>query len=268
MPKLGTMGGTGGRLWLRWVLLGVLVICLSVAFVSLGRWQLDRLQQRQNSNGSVIANENAPVVDWATIFTRPIVEADQWQRVSVTGSFDPDPTHSYVVRYRSNAGATGWEILSPLRTDAGTILISRGFAERPSGQDFPRVAPPVPAGQVTIVGYVRRNEMGGAEAITPADGAVRLINSDAAAGVLGYPLVNGYISAITITPPGSGGLVAVSPPELTEGSHFSYAMQWFAFSVIAGLGLVVLIRSDLRERRLAEARAARQAAENSVEAVR
>ncbi len=258
MPTLGTMGGgaRGGRLWLRWVALALVVGSLAVAFVNLGRWQLDRLQQRRDSNGVVVAHENAPVVDWATVFSRPIAEADQWQRVSVAGTFDPDPAHSFVVRYRSNGTATGWEILTPLRTSTGTVLVNRGFAARPADQDFPRTAPaPVP-GEVSIVGYVRRNEQGASDAITPADGAVRLVNSDAVGGVLGEPLVNGYIGVISMTPASADGLQPVNPPEQTEGSHLSYAMQWFAFAGIAALGLVVLIRSDLRDKRKATALAA------------
>ena len=45
-------------------------------------------------------------------------------------------------------------------------------------------------------------------------------------------------------------------PELTSGPHFWYAMQWFMFAGIGILGIVVFIRSDLRDRRTARDRAA------------
>lgn len=145
MPTLGTMGNPrGGRLWVRWLAIGVVVACLAVAFVNLGRWQLDRLQQRRDSNGTVVAHESAPVADWTTVFTHPLTDADQWQRVTATGTFDPD--HSFVLRYRSANGTTGWQIVTPLRTAAGNVLVSRGFAARPTDQDFPATAPaPRPA---------------------------------------------------------------------------------------------------------------------------
>ena len=41
----------------------------------------------------------------------------------------------------------------------------------------------------------------------------------------------------------------MQPPALTEGNHFSYAIQWFTFAGMAGIGLVVLIRSDVRAAR-------------------
>lgn len=239
---------TGRRLWPRWVALAVLVVTLVIAFVNLGYWQLDRLEQRRERNEAVAVHENAPVLEWSEVFGPEITEADQWQRVRVSGVFDGE--HQFVVRYRSNNGQSGYEILTPLRTEDGRhLLVNRGFGVRPSDQDFPTTAPPAPTGQVTIVGHVRRNERGPENAAVPVNGLVRLINSDAIAQALPYPLVNGYVGVLELTPPSGGDLVPVMPPELTEGNHLSYAVQWFMFSAMAAVGLVVLIRSDIRARR-------------------
>lgn len=236
------------RPWLRWLALAAFAIGLGVTFVNLGFWQLDRLDQRRARNAAVVAHENAPVVDFATVFVRPITEADQWQRVRVTGTFDA--ARQFLVRYRSNAGAAGFEVVTPLRTTTGAnVLIDRGFVERPANQDFPSAPPLPPTGEVTVVGHVRRDEQGTGSAVTPNGSQVRLINSRALAAVLPYPLVDGYIGLLTVTPPQEGGFVPVQPPDLTEGSHLSYALQWFMFTGLAGIGMVVLIRSDLRERR-------------------
>lgn len=238
----------GRRLWPRWVALAVFVVTLVTAFVNLGYWQLDRLEQRRERNDAVIVHENAPVLEWSQVFGPVITEADQWQRVRVTGSFDGE--HQFVVRYRSNNGRSGYEILTPLQTQDGHhLLINRGFGIRAPDQDFPTVAPPAPTGEVTVVGHVRRNEQGPENAMTPIDGLVRLVNSDAVAQALPYPLMNGYVGLLEITPPDDSGLEPVAPPELTEGNHLSYAVQWFMFSAIAAVGLVVLIRSDIRARR-------------------
>jgi cytochrome oxidase assembly protein ShyY1 len=91
----------GRPLWPRWLALAVFVITLVIAFVNLGYWQLDRLEQRRERNEAVVVHENAPVLDWTEVFGPKITEADQWQRARVTGVFDGD--HQFVVRYRSAA---------------------------------------------------------------------------------------------------------------------------------------------------------------------
>ena len=250
MKLLNSPMGTpapGHRLWPRWVALAVCVITLVIAFVNLGYWQLDRLEQRRERNEAVVVHENSPVLDWTEVFGPPITEADQWQRAQVTGVFDGE--HQFVVRYRSNGGESGYEILTPLRTaDGRHLLIDRGFGAR-DGADFPTAAPPAPPGEVTIVGHVRRNEQGPDNALVPIDGLVRGVNSEAISHALPYDLVNGYLGALEITPSPDDGLQPVLPPELTEGNHLSYAVQWFLFSAMAATGLVVLIRSDIKARR-------------------
>lgn len=251
-----SMGDAPRRPWLRWLLMSVFVVALAVTFVNLGRWQLDRLDQRRERNDTVAQHEAAPVQPFDKVFTHEITEADQWQKVQVRGTFDAG--RQLLVRYRSNAGDTGWEVVTPLRLESGdAVLVDRGFVRRRGDEDFPAVLPEPPAGAVTVVGHVRRNEQGPRNAVVPAQGAVRLINSEAIAEGLPYRLANGYIGLLTVEPAQSGGFVAVQPPDLTEGPHLSYALQWFSFAVIAGVGMVILIRGDLEAKRKAARRADR-----------
>lgn len=249
------------QLVLRWIGLAACLALMAWAFVNLGFWQLGRLDERRERNESVTTHEGAPVVAWTQVFGAPITDAASWQRVSAVGTFDAE--HQFVIRYRSNAGATGYEIVTPLRTVQGSVLVSRGFIERPRDQDFPKVAPPPPLGEVELVGYVRRSEVGDADATTPYQGQVRLINSAAIGATLPYPIVDGYISLLTLTPTQDPSFTPVAPPELNEGNHFSYALQWFAFACLAGIGLFVFIRADLRDRAKARTRAERRAREGA-----
>ena len=115
-----------------------------------------------------------------------------------------------------------------------------------------------------MVGHVRRNEQGRRAATTPVDGQMRLINSEAIGAVLGYPLLNGYVGLLTVTPPQTGEFVPVELPEISEGPHFWYAVQWFLFTGIAVAGIVVFIRSDLRARREEASTAEQRSASASV----
>lgn len=235
------------RLWVRWALLVVFVAVLGTVFVSLGGWQLDRLDQRQQRNADTLANEANPVVPFQQVFTRPIQESDQWQRVEARGTFDAE--HQYLLRYRSNGDANGYEVVTPLRTAAGSVLVDRGFVSLDRGEPIPTVAPPPPAGEVTVTGHVRRDERGRGAALRPVNGQMRLISSTAIGPTLPYPVVDGYIGLLTVQPAQTGELQPVKLPEISDGPHFWYAVQWFMFTALGLAGVVVFIRGDLRLRK-------------------
>ena len=239
------------------------VAVLGTVFVNLGEWQLARLEARQQRNVDTLANEAKPVLPFEQVFTRPITESDQWQRVQARGTFDAE--HQYVLRYRSNGDAGGYEVVTPLRTPAGAVLVDRGFVSLARGETIPAVAPPPPAGEVTVVGHVRRDERGRGAATRPVDGQMRLISSEAIAPTLPYPVVNGYIGLLTVDPPQTGDLRPVQLPEISDGPHFWYAVQWFMFTAIALAGVVVFIRGDLRARKEKQKAAAASGTPDEVE---
>lgn len=234
------------------------VAILGTAFVNLGEWQLRRLHQREASNAQIIAAEKAPVVPFTHFFGRVIHDADQWHRVTITGTFDP--AHQFLIRYRDNGGDRGYEVVTPLHADNGmTVLVDRGFVAVQSEQQIPSAAPAPPSGAVAIEGRVRRDEHGRSSAIVPVNGQVRLVNAVEIGKTLPYHIEDGYIDVLTMTPPQSGPFVAVETPEISNGPHLSYAIQWFLFTAIGVMGVVFFIRSDLKERRAAREHKQRQA---------
>lgn len=250
---------------MRWVGLLVFMTVMAIIFVNLGEWQLRRLDQRRERNQVVITNNAAPVRDFSQVFGGPIRDEDQWQRVRVHGTFDA--THQLQVRYRANNSQPGFEVVTPLRTDNGiVVLVDRGFIGVPRGEQIPETLPAPPTGPVDIVGHVRRSENGKDTAIVPVNNQVRLINAPAIGRSLPYPVVDGYLSALEVTPAQSGDLQPIALPEINEGPHLSYAIQWFLFTAIGVGGVVILIRGDLKQRRKDRERAARQARDAPVHA--
>ncbi|MGA4669774.1 SURF1 family protein [Propionibacteriaceae bacterium Y1923] len=239
------------KLWIRWVVLVLFVTALAVTFVQLGEWQLHRLDQRRDRNAAVLANQAKPVVDWRQVFGDTVEEDEQWQRVTITGTYLPQ--HQLEVRYRNVGGEAGSEWVVPIQTaDGGMVLVNRGFTPRDAGTVLEAGAPP--GGEVTVEGFVRRNERGKDSATVPVQGSVRLINAPAIATELDLPLADGYIQLISSEPP-TTGLTPVGLPETDEGPHLSYAIQWFLFTAVAVIGCVLLVRADLRERRRRRERA-------------
>ena len=228
-------------------MLTAFVLAFGTACAFLGNWQLDRLHSRRERNVSTLHNEQQPVRPWTDVYTPTITDADQWQRVSATGTFDAD--HQYVLRYRSTGDTSGYEVVTPLRTATGAVLVDRGIVSVTDGAPIPAVAPAPPTGVVTVVGHVRRDEEGRRSARVPVNGSMRLIDSAAIAPTLPYPVADGYIGLLTVDPPQTGGFAPIQLPEISDGPHFWYAVQWFMFAGIGAAGVVVFIRGDLRERR-------------------
>ncbi|HEY9291234.1 MAG TPA: SURF1 family protein, partial [Microlunatus sp.] len=225
-------------LWVRWLALVLFVAVLGVAFVNLGEWQLRRLHERRVDNVVIRTNEAAPVADFDQLFSQPITEQQEWRRVRVTGTFDAG--QQYVIRYRDNGDDSGYEVVTPLRTSSGkTVLIDRGFIAIGGGQQIPSQAPAPPSGTVTIVGRARASETGRDSATVPVNGSARLINTDKIGADLKEPIAAGYIDVLTMQPKDTEDFDQIVLPELSDGPHFWYAVQWFMFTGIGVLGIVV-----------------------------
>lgn len=235
------------RLIIRWLALLLFVMAIGVTCVLLGQWQLARLEERRVTNESIQSREDAVPVSASEVFGGPITEAEEWQRVEITGTYDG--ANQIVVRLRTLDRQPGVEVVTPLRTADGlTVLVDRGFMPTDRNRPTPTTGPAPPAGEVTVTGFVRVDERGGDQATVPVDGQTRLVNAPKIATVLPYPVADGWISLQSSTP-AETELVPLSLPELSDGPHFWYAVQWFMFASIGLAGLIVFVRGDLRERR-------------------
>ena len=247
------------KLVLRWVGLAVVLTLLALLAARLGEWQLDRLQQRREANATMISNEKLEAVPYSELMGSGIPDDLQWRRATASGTYTGE---QFQIRYRNFDDNPGIEVVAVMETSNGdAILVDRGFIPRQQGQPDTDTLPAPPAGEVNITGWINRDEHGKQSAIEPHDFKARLINSEAIGEFLGRDVVPGHIVLIESDPEDSDGLVALTPPELTEGPHFSYALQWFSFGAIALIGIVVLIRSDLKDHRKAQAKSQRQHAE-------
>lgn len=248
------------KLLIRWTVLLVFVALLGGLFVRLGEWQMHRLEARRETNARILAVRDAPVKPYQDVLGGPIGDEPQWQRVRLTGRYDAQ--HQLQAMLRSVNRQPGSEVITPMKTTQGDwVLVDRGFIARQQGANEIAELPDPPTGQVTVTGYVRRSEYSKKpSAMSPEQGTVRLINSEALSQTLPYTLLDGYVGLIDSSVPQAGGLQPMTTPELTEGPHESYAWQWFTFTVIAVIGAGVLIRADLRDRKKALARRERAAA--------
>jgi cytochrome oxidase assembly protein ShyY1 len=234
----------------RWIGSALVIVILAGACVQLGRWQLHRLDERKARNEVTRSNLAAPPAPLTEIVGADHVIGEQhdWRTATVTGRYDA--SKQIVVRYRNVNDRPGFEIVTPLVLPDGTaLLVDRGFLARQGGELAPATSPSVPTGEVTVTGRLRRSEHGGhTSGGTPVDGTARLINGPDYAKTLGLKLYDGYLATDRQEPPADPAFGKFPGPEIDDGPHFFYALQWFFFALLALGGLFYFSRQDLRDK--------------------
>jgi cytochrome oxidase assembly protein ShyY1 len=229
----------------RWILFALVVVVLAYATWWLGGWQFRRLHDRKVENSVIRTNEHraaAPVGDVLSPDRDPS-EQDEWRVVTASGTYDAGRT--VVIRYRTRDGAQGVDVVVPLVTSDGTaLLVDRGWLETdPSGVNRSDIPAP-PAGQVDVAGYVRVN--GSGDSTQVADLSARAISSDAIGPAIGHPVFGGFVELKAEDPAPHTRLEPVELPELDNGPHFFYGLQWWFFGVLAVFGFFYLAYDEWR----------------------
>jgi cytochrome oxidase assembly protein ShyY1 len=229
----------------RWVAFFLVVVVLAYATWWLGRWQFHRLEDRQRDNAVVERNEGASPapVDDVLAAGREVDPDDEWRLVTATGSYLSDET--VIVRYRTRDGASGVDVVVPLQTDAGpALLVDRGWLATGNSGATPDVVPAPPSGEVTVTGYVRKDATGDSAQVT--DGSTRSISSVQIGPAIGREVYGGFVDLASEDPAPETPLLKAELPDLSNGPHFFYGLQWWFFGLLAVFGFLYLAYDEWR----------------------
>ena len=226
-----------------WVGAGFALL-VATLFVRLGVWQLDRLHQRRAINAAVLARRALPPVA-VTSASLPI-DSVRDRRVVATGAWDY--SQERVWGARSYEGVPGVAVLTPLKIAGGAaVFVDRGWA--PSADALhvdPATLREGDSAMVTGFAYVAPRGRGDVDPMRIKDSLpyavapfiIQALPSD-------RPTATGRES-FRVRPP---DLVYWPAPELSEGPHLSYAIQWFAFAGIVLVGMGAVLKKNVEERR-------------------
>jgi surfeit locus 1 family protein len=232
------------------VLGSLAALVVAVVCVRLGIWQLHRLVERKALNAAVEARLMDPPLD---IATPPLDTVGLlYRRVRLQGTYDN--AHAIVIAERTYQGNPGVHLLTPLRLPGGAILVNRGWLPSPDARtvDVGRFDT---TGVVVVVGLVRPFRLGRRLVQPPSTGVFQRVwygYDPTIPRHFPYPVASVYVQALPAATPATGGLrlgpqtlpAALPAPPLSNGSHLSYAIQWFSFALIALVGwLSVAARS-------------------------
>jgi surfeit locus 1 family protein len=240
----------------RWIAAHLTVLAVAGVFVSLGKWQLDRLHERREQVEIIRRRGSLPIADLDQVLPSPAVGSEvasrlAYRRVAVRGTYDPE--REVLLEGRSHLGRPGSHVLTPLRTaDGSALIVSRGWV--PMALDDPPLAEASPpAGEVSVTGTLLspppRGPFGPAE--PPAGRLERLsrIDIERLRQQLPYAVYPLFLQLERQTPDGGQALPALAPlPRPEEGPHLSYAIQWFSFAVFGAATYIAYLRRQVAGR--------------------
>ncbi|HWJ83469.1 MAG TPA: SURF1 family protein [Nocardioides sp.] len=216
----------------RWILFFLAVVLIGYATWWLGEWQFHRLEDRRAKNAIIEANADKDPVPVDTVLGvgKPVAETDEYTVVSATGTYDTADT--IIIRYRTRDGVGGVDVVVPLITGDGTaLLVDRGYIATDNSAVAPEDLPAPPTGTVTITGQVRIDGSGSSTEVT--DGSARAVSSSAIGDAIDRTVYGGFVELLSEDPPPKTPLEGPEPPDLSEGPHFFYGLQWWFFGLLA-----------------------------------
>jgi cytochrome oxidase assembly protein ShyY1 len=158
-----------------------------------------------------------------------------------------EAANQFLLRGRVHDAAPGLEVVTAFRLagSEAVLWVMRGFVTSPDATTIPPLPPPVER-EVTIAGQalpIPATDDGGQPLVRGPDTTWRRLDrvtlaQRAPGGFDSYLLLAGDST-------GAGRLPTVAPPQLDDGPHLSYAIQWFGIALaIAAFGVIALRRGD------------------------
>lgn len=216
------------------VALALICLCLIAA-----QWQYHRGVDRHQRNFLIEENIAAPGISLENAASD--LNKNEWRTVSTEGVFDAGKT--ILLRNRYFEGKYGFEFLTLFTSSTGEkFWVDRGWIVAGKDALTAPAIPNTPNGSVEITGRLRLDTSlpRGSFFALPASGAGLISKWNAQNEVVTEGFYLDLLSGSTneLTPNVSAQL-----PELSDGPHMAYALQWVFFAGLVGYGRILIRRS-------------------------
>ncbi|MDR3387383.1 MAG: SURF1 family protein [Rudaea sp.] len=206
------------------------------AFIALGLWQLDRAGQKERLLTAFRAAAQATQVDFDSV--RNITDMQHYPHVRISGHFLAG--RSYLLDEQMHEGQLGVHAIGVFAGDGEDhlLLVDRGWTAWSHAPGTSPELPPLPAGEVALNGIYAPFPGGGIRVggdALPAQTAwpklTLYLDQVPLAADLGKPLLP---RLLLLDPQADSGFVrAWTPNIMPPERHRAYALQWFAFAIVA-----------------------------------
>ena len=216
------------------IAIALIVLCLIAA-----QWQYHRGVDRHARNAIIVKHIALAPVALESVKDSPL--AAEWQTVMTQGVFDS--TKQILLRNRYSEGFYGFEVLTLFTTSNNEkFWVDRGWVKAgATATTAPTITAP-PTTLVSITGRLRLDSSlpRGAFFALPADGNGLISKLDAQSQL---QTQNYYIDLLSGSESSLTPKVAAQLPELSDGPHMAYALQWLFFAGLVIYGRILIRRT-------------------------
>lgn len=223
-----------------------LALLLIIGCFWAAQWQFQRGVDRHARNSQILNQSELPVVALRLVSAH--VEKNEWRRVEVRGTFNS--SRQILLRNRYHEGKYGFEVLTAFTSlDGKTFWVDGGWVQAgATATEQPKISP-LPTGEVSIVGRLRLDTslpQGNFFAIPTgkSSGLISEVNAQSTNANVGISS-DFYLDLISGSENSLTPAVEAQLPELSDGPHFAYSLQWVIFAGLVGYGRFLIRREVL-----------------------
>ena len=225
----------------RQILKTLVALILILGCLWASQWQFQRGIDRHDRNSQIKAQLQLPTISLDDVDRN--LEEYEWRSVKTSGTFDTG--EQILLKNRYFEGVYGYEVLTRFEMlDGRMIWVDRGWVKAGKDALTPPVVTAVPAGQVDIQARLRldRSLPQGAFFALPSNAQTMIskLNAQSSTDSEGFylDLINGSIDFLTPAAP-------AQVPELSDGPHLAYSLQWIFFAGLVIYGRILIRRGQI-----------------------
>jgi len=216
------------------VALTLIILCVIAA-----QWQYQRGVDRHARNAIIEKHIALAPTSLDSVKDSPL--AAEWQTVTAQGFFDP--TKQILLKNRYSEGFYGFEVLTLFTTPNNEkFWVDRGWVKAGAAATIAPTITPPPTTPVSITGRLRLDSSlpRGSFFALPADGSGLISKLDAQSQL---DTQDYYIDLLSGSESSLTPAVPAQLPELSDGPHMAYALQWLFFGGLVIYGRILIRRT-------------------------
>ena len=219
-------------------------LLLIAASLFAAQWQFSRGSNQSANNKIIAANLDLPSLNIQDVANLDPV-ANQWRKITLQGKFSQ--TNQELVRNRYYEGKFGFEVLTLFTTTNGeNFWVDRGWVAAGPNAATPPDVEQVTSESIEITARIRSENLSrqlqGSFFVTRATSE----KPESIAKLQGIDANEYYLDLLGSTDGQVRPLTEIELPELSNGPHYAYGIQWLAFALLALIGRFLIFREAKR----------------------